>query len=79
MMLSARTKDKRSRYKVRFGYIYSDAHGSHYRPGDIVELSEREADLAKHRIEKVVEKPESEKKQPEKKLESLSRGEYVIK
>lgn len=49
-MLQAKKSQPRKEYIVKFGYVHSDPHGNHYKPGDIVALTAQEADLAKHRV-----------------------------
>ena len=49
-MLAATPKQKKTDYVVKFGYVYSDAHGNHYKAGEVVALSQQEYELSRHRV-----------------------------
>jgi len=49
-MLKTNKPTKRKEYVVKYGYVYSDSYGNHYKAGGLVPLSEKEYDLAKHRV-----------------------------
>ncbi len=55
-MLGATKAVGRKEYVVKYGYVYSDPHGNHYKPGDVVSLTAKEYDLAKHRVTPFVQK-----------------------
>lgn len=63
-MMQAKPATKRKPYVVKKGYVYSDPYGTSYRPGELVQLSEKEYDLAKHRVTPFVAPPEPEVEAP---------------
>lgn len=63
-MLQATSKSPRTEYVVKYGYVYSDPHGNHYGPGDVVSLTDKEFDLARHRVKRYVS-PEQVKQEGE--------------
>lgn len=61
-MLPAQKQVERKLYVVKNGYVYSDAHGNNYRPGEEVSLTKQQYDLARHRLTPVVKKEEEKPK-----------------
>lgn len=76
-MLAATKKMPRKDYVVKYGYVYSDAHGNHYKAGEVVALSEKEADLAKHRVTPYVSPKQVKAEGDHRPLPGLSARTYV--